>query len=178
MDSFWSNIFRNRNEESEKISTILSRIPIFQELSRRDLAAVERILHHRAYKSGESVFFQNDPSAGMYIILKGKVQVIYEPTQQVIAELFDGDFFGELALVDDSPRSATVIARMDCEMLGFFRSDLLDLIERKPKLGLAISLQLMSVISERLRKSNDQVQALQRKLYELRQEKRREATGT
>ena len=114
----------------------------------------------------------------MYIILKGKVQVIYEPTQQVIAELFDGDFFGELALVDDSPRSATVIARMDCEMLGFFRSDLLDLIERKPKLGLAISLQLMSVISERLRKSNDQVQALQRKLYELRQEKRREATGT
>lgn len=177
MDSFWGNIFRHRQPEEENIRKILQKIPVFENLRRNELAAVERILHHREYRAGETVFYQGDPSAGMYIIVKGKVQVIYEPTQQVIAELYDGDFFGELALVDDSPRSATVVCRLDCKMLGFFQSDLLDLIERRPRLGLKIVMQLMAVISERLRKSNDQVQALQKKLYELKQKQRHTRTG-
>ncbi len=177
MDSFWGNIFRHKEpEETEHIRKILRKIPVFHNLKKSELAAVERILHHREYNSGEAVFYQGDPSAGMYIITRGKVQVIFEPTRQVIAELYDGDFFGELALVDDSPRSATVIAKLDSHLLGFFQSDLLDLIERKPKLGLKIVMQLMAVISERLRKSNEQVQALQKKLYELKQKQRRSRT--
>ena len=178
MDPFWGNIFRFTSVEKETVLNILGRIPIFADLGKRDLAGVERILHKRLFKAEETVFFQNDPSAGMYIIVRGKVQVIYEPTQQVMAELVDGDFFGELALVADAPRSATVIARLDCEMLGFFRSDLLDLIERKPRLGLKIAMQLMAVIGERLRRSNDQVQALQKKLYELKQDLRRTPSKT
>ena len=95
----------------------------------------------------------------------------------MIAELHDGDFFGELALLDDSPRSATVIARMDCKMLGFFQSDLLDLIERTPRLGVKIVMRLLTVIGERLKKSNEQVQALQIKLYNLKQ-KRQNIAGS
>ncbi|MCB0289925.1 MAG: cyclic nucleotide-binding domain-containing protein [Calditrichaeota bacterium] len=177
MDSFWGNIFRQREKEEEGIRYILRRIPVFKGLNRKELAAVERILYRREYKSGEIIFHQGDPAAGMYIIEKGKVQVVFEPTQQVIAELHDGDFFGELALLDDSPRSATVIARMDCKMLGFFQSDLLDLIERTPRLGVKIVMRLLTVIGERLKKSNEQVQALQIKLYNLKQ-KRQNIAGS
>ncbi len=176
MDSFWGNIFRQKDEEAEGIRNILKKIPIFEGLRRKELAAVERILYRREYKAGEIVLNQGDPAAGMYIIEKGKVQVVFEPTQQVIAELYDGDFFGELALMDESPRSATVVARLDCKMLGFFQSDLLDLIERNPRLGVKIVMRLLSVIGERLKKSNDQVQALQIKLYNMKQ-RRKTPTG-
>ncbi len=172
IDSFWGNIFRQEGEE-ENIRSILRKIPIFEGLSRKELAAVERILNHRQYKNGETIFRHDDPAGGMYIIIKGKVQVVFEPTQQVIAELYDGNFFGELALIDESPRSATVIAKMDSKILGFFQSDFLDLIDRNPKLGVKIAMRLLTVIGARLNKSNEQVQALQLKLYNLQQKRRR-----
>lgn len=176
IDSFWGNIFRQGNEEEQNIRNILRKIPIFEGLSRKELAAVERILNHREYKNGEKIFHHGDPAGGMYIIIKGKVQVVFEPTQQVIAELYDGDFFGELALIDESPRSATVITKMDSRVLGFFQSDLLDLIDRSPKLGVKIAMRLLTVIGARLNKSNEQVQALQLKLYTLKQKRQQSKT--
>lgn len=171
-DTFWSNIFRNRNRGAEAVHTILKRVPIFDSLRRKELYAVERILHRREYKAGETIFFQGDPGAGMYIIESGRVRVIFEPTQQLLAELHEGDFFGELALMDESPRSATVIAREECKMLCFFQSDLLDLIDRSPRLGVKIVMRLLTVIGERLKKSNEQVMKLQQKLYELNQRRK------
>lgn len=171
MDSFWSNIFR-RNNEQERIRTVLKRIPVFEGLTRKELVAMERILYRREYKAGETIFHQGEPGIGMYIIESGRVQIYLEPTQQLLAELHDGDFFGELALMDDSPRSATVLTKTDCRMLAFFRSDLLDLIERKPTMGIKIVMKLMYVIGARLKKSNDQVTALQKKLYSLKQQRR------
>jgi CRP-like cAMP-binding protein len=175
VDSFWGNVFRTKNKSTESVRSVLKKIPIFSKLSRRELGAVERILHRRKYKTGEPVFCQNDPSAGMYIILEGTVRVIFEPTNEVLAELGHGDFFGELALIDDTPRSATVIAQTDCDMLAFFRSDLLDLIQRNPRLGLKITEQLMAVVSERLRRSNEQLQELRIELYQLKKQLRQPA---
>jgi len=107
IDSFWGNIFRQQEKEEENIRKTLKRIPIFEGLSRKELRAIERILHRRQYATGEVIFHQGEPSAGMYIIVEGKVRIFLEPTQQVVAELHDGDFFGELALLNESPRSAT-----------------------------------------------------------------------
>ena len=177
LDSFWGNIFRQPEKEDESIRKILKKIPIFAGLTRNELKAIERILHRRDYKAGEIIFHQGEPAAGMYIIEKGKVQVFFEPTQQVIAELHDGDFFGELALLDDSPRTATVMVKMDSRMLGFFKPDLIDLIERTPKLGIKVIMQLSSVIGRRLNKANEQVQVLQKKLHSLTQKRKASAEG-
>ncbi len=171
MDSFWGNIF-HRKDDRERLRTVLKRIPIFEGLTRKELISMERILYRREYKAGETIFHQGEPGIGMYIIESGRVQVYLEPTQQLLAELHDGDFFGELALMDDSPRSATVLAKTDCRVLAFFRSDLLDLIERKPRMGIKIVMRLMFVIGARLKKSNEQVTALQKKLYSLKQQRR------
>jgi len=164
-DSFWGNIFKSNESAKESVRDVLKRVPIFDSLNRKELSAVERILHRREYRAGEVIFYEGDPAAGMYIIESGSVKVVFEETQQVLAELNEGEFFGELALLDDSPRSATLIARTDCKMLGFFQMDLLGMVERTPKTGVKIVLRLASVVGDRLKGSNQQVQDLRRELY-------------
>lgn len=177
-DSFWGNIFRQQEKEEESIRKTLKKIPIFEGLTRKELRAIERILHRREYTTGEIIFHQDEPAAGMYIIVEGKVRIFLEPARQVVAELHDGNFFGELALLDESPRSATAIAKLDCKMLGFFKPDLLNLIELNPKLGVKIVMQLNAVIGKRLTKSNEQVQALQIRLHNLTPERKKNPENT
>ncbi|NIS38587.1 cyclic nucleotide-binding domain-containing protein [Candidatus Saccharibacteria bacterium] len=167
MDSFWSNIFKERTKEERGIYDILRNVPLFEDLTKKELAAVERILYRRQYQAGEVIFHQGDPGLGMYIIEAGTVTVILEPAQQVLAELRDGEFFGELALLDESPRSATVTTQTDCKILGFFQSELFDLLSRNPKLSVKIVMKLARIIGERLKKSNQQMQDLRKEIQTL-----------
>ncbi|MEE1574331.1 MAG: cyclic nucleotide-binding domain-containing protein, partial [Candidatus Neomarinimicrobiota bacterium] len=75
--------------------------------------------------------------------------------ENILAELREGDFFGELALFDDEPRSANAIATKDSELLGLFQQDLFTLQERNPVLGLKILLNLGRVLGDRLRGTNN-----------------------
>jgi CRP-like cAMP-binding protein len=165
-DSFWGNIFKGKNEEGE-IIRILKGIPMFEELSNKELVAVERILHRREYKPGEVIFYQDDSGVGMYIIENGKVEITYEPSHQVLAELSDGEFFGEMALLSESPRSATARAKTNTSILFFSQSDLFNLIGLEIKCGMKIIKRLAQILGERLRMSNDQCQALKEKLNNL-----------
>lgn len=163
MNIFWGNIFSTRKKE-EGIRSILKKVPIFDELKNRELAAVERILHRREYMPDEAIFQQGDPGLGMYIIETGIVEIVHGPLQHVLAELHDGEFFGELALLDDSPRTAAAIVRTPCKMLCFLQPDLFDLVDRNPRLGVKILLHLARTVGERLKKSNEQIQALKEEL--------------
>ena len=166
MDSIWSFIFKTKEQEEEKILTVLRRLPIFKDLSRREVSSIERILHRRTYAIGEDIFTQGVPGAGMYIILSGDVSIILEPGNKELALLKEGEFFGEMALLDESPRSATARARTQCIVLGFFQSDLFSLLDRSPKLGSKIILRLARIVGDRLKHSNEQVFTLQEKLRE------------
>ena len=164
MDSLWGNIFRQTDEET--VYTLLRNIPLFDGLSRKELSAVESILHRRDYDPDEVLFHQGNPGVGMYIIQEGAIDIRYEPTGETLAELTDGDFFGELALLNETPRSATAISRTDSVLYGLFRPDLLDLVERDPSLGVQILLRMGQVLSERLIHTNEQVQTLREQLAE------------
>jgi CRP-like cAMP-binding protein len=100
----------------------------------------------------------------MYVIQEGTIDILYEPTGETLAELTDGDFFGELALLNETPRSATAISRADSVLYGLFRPDLLDLVERDPSLGVQVLLRMGQVLSERLIHTNEQVQELRERL--------------
>jgi CRP-like cAMP-binding protein len=165
-DSIWGNIFKDIKRPEDAATDILRRIPIFEDLGARDLAYLLDTLHVREYAAEEVVFSQGVPGFGMYIIISGEVDIVYEPTGQPIARLGDGEFFGELALLVSSPRSAAAIAHSPCRMYGFFHSDLKSLIKRRPKMGVKIVTRLAGIIGERLKKSNEQVQALQNELNE------------
>jgi CRP/FNR family cyclic AMP-dependent transcriptional regulator len=155
MNSLWGNIFKVRQKDEDAMRDILRRVPIFEDLGGRDLDRIKRILHCREYGQDEVVFLQGQPGLGMYIIQEGTVEIVAGPDKCHLAELCSGEFFGELALLDDSQRTATAIARTYCKLLCLFQPDLFDLIDRNKRLGIKILFRLASTIGERLRKTNE-----------------------
>jgi CRP-like cAMP-binding protein len=150
-------IFKKKKKEDD-VFTLLKKVPIFSDLTPKELAEVEKIVHQRKYKKNETIIHDGDPGLGMYIIAKGSVEILEEDEKgdkRSLAKLTDGSFFGDMALLDEDPRSASVIASVDSDIMGFFRPDFLDLIYRKPKLGIKVLLALARVIGERLRHSNE-----------------------
>jgi CRP-like cAMP-binding protein len=99
----------------------------------------------------------------MYVIKHGGVNIIREcpggaPT--LLATLTSGDFFGEIGLIDDGPRSASAIAYGATEAIGFFKPDFTTLIQARPAIGLKISIRLGKTLSARLRRTNEELQQL------------------
>jgi CRP/FNR family cyclic AMP-dependent transcriptional regulator len=104
----------------------------------------------------------------MYVIENGKIGIYKnfdDNSKEELAVLQSGEFFGEMALLDESARSATAVALDNTSVLGLFRHDLFNLINRKPKLGNKILLKLAQMLAERLRLSNDELQEV-KQLYE------------
>ena len=156
--------YHRKEEEQVRIREILKAIPIFADLSRRELAAVERILHRREYQPDETIFHVDEPGMGMYIIEFGRVAIMSDPPPLSLVELSVGEFFGELPLLDDSPRSATAVAKTHCKLFGFFQPDLFALIERNPRLGVKIVRSMAAIIGMRLKIANSQIHAFRKEL--------------
>ena len=154
----WENIFKGWNHTESDTVLTLKQVPVFKDFSDKEFSELEKLMHHRTYSTGEFIFKNRAPGEGMYIIMHGLVKITIGTRtnhENILAELGEGDFFGELALFDDDPRSANAIATMDCELLGFFTQDLMTLQERNPVLGLKILFNLGGVLGDRLRSTNN-----------------------
>jgi CRP/FNR family cyclic AMP-dependent transcriptional regulator len=160
MDKLWENIFNFRQKKMDEIDNILLHIPVFQDLHKHELTVIKRILHQREYRDSEVIFKEGDVGLGMYIIVKGAVEIICGSEDHKLTELDEGDFFGELALLDDAPRTATAVAKTPTELLCFFKPELLDIISRNPKTGSKILFKLAWTIGERLKSTNEQLNEL------------------
>jgi CRP-like cAMP-binding protein len=157
-NAYWKNIFANWGKEESETVTIIKKIPIFANLNHSELEEVSKLLHDRIYKPDEYIFKRHAPGEGMFIIHSGIVNIIVgeaSGNSQVLAELSNGDFFGEMALMEDEVRSAAALAKDHSRLLGFFRPDLEALIEINPLLGNKILQNLSKVVCTRLRKTND-----------------------
>lgn len=160
MSKLWQNIFKFHQKEKDEIDNILLHIPVFQDLHTRELNVIKRILHQREYRNNEMIFKEGDVGLGMYIIVKGAVEIICGPESRMLAELDEGDFFGELALLQDDPRTATAVTKTPCTLLCFFKPELLDIISRNPKIGNKVLFRLAWTIGERLKSTNEQLNEL------------------
>lgn len=166
----WRNLFSGKSILDGTTEAVLSKVPAFAELSARDLRRVAAIVHKREYKSGESVFYQGDPGLGMFIIQEGEISIRIserEGEEKELAVLTDGDFFGELALLDESPRSATAMCKTDCTVTGFFRTDLMELIKENPDLGMKIVMKFAEILAHRLRNTDKELSKVQSQLDRL-----------
>jgi CRP/FNR family cyclic AMP-dependent transcriptional regulator len=145
-----------RGEEGN-IIPVLRTVPLFEGLDFRDLKKIELIVHERTFMPDEVVFHERQPGTGMYIIKKGLIKLTKTTNGEKtkIAELGEGEFFGEMSLLEDYPRSAQATAMIKTELLGVFRPDLFDLIERNPRLGSKILLKLSQRLANRLRKTTE-----------------------
>ena len=168
VDGFWGNIFRvPAGKESNELS-LLKTVPILGGLSGYELKEFKRIIHHRRYEPDENIFWEGEPGVGMYIIQKGTVKIykmLPDGNDKELALLKDGDFFGELALLDESPRSASSVALETSHILGLYRPEFFDILERKPKLGLKVTTKLAQMIGNRLRIANTELQPLCAKFH-------------
>jgi CRP-like cAMP-binding protein len=145
-----------RGKEGD-ILPVLRTIPIFEGLGFNDLKKIELIVHKRTFMPDEVIFYERQPGAGMYIIKRGLIKLTKTVNEErvKISELKDGEFFGEMSLLDDYPRSAEATAVEKTEALGIFRPDLFDLIENNPKLGYKILLRLSKRLASRLRETTE-----------------------
>ncbi|OGF51570.1 MAG: hypothetical protein A2044_03860 [Candidatus Firestonebacteria bacterium GWA2_43_8] len=157
MPNIAENIFERLRKvfgvDKSEIVKILEKVPIFSDLNLVELNKIEIITHEREYMDGEQVFHEKEPGAGMYIIRTGTIKLLkrVEGKEVAVATMKQGDFFGEIALLDESPRSATAVAEGKTKILGFYRPDFLELLKRDPKLGSKVLLQLSQMIAKRLR---------------------------
>ena len=159
----WAYIFKPRNTE-RSLPDLLSDLPIFDELGRGELKQIARMLHQRAYGKNETVFNESEPGAGLYIVESGRV-AITKPVENaapvVLAEIEAGNFFGELALIDEIPRSATAIAVEETSLLALPKPDLDRLINRQPRLAVKVLLNLSRLITQRLVDANEKLRSIQ-----------------
>jgi len=133
---------------------LLAEIPLFEELSEGELSIVAQRVRQRRYKEGDTIFHRNDPGVALYLIISGKVKIHNETTDGtdcIIAILSEGEFFGELAVIDGNERSADATTIEPTELLMLTKDDLHDILQRYPK----ISLTLLSTLSGRLRRTTE-----------------------
>lgn len=164
MRSLWENIFRNESREEQPLHELLGRIPLFERLNRRELQAVAKRLYRRHYDAGEYIFRQGDVGIGMFIIERGSVAIIYEPAEQLLTELRDGDFFGEVALLNETRRSAAARAQTATTLLCMLEPDLEDLGKRRPRIGFNVLLSLSRIAGRRLIAISDEYEEMRRSL--------------
>lgn len=125
--------------------------------SHRDL--IKSNCRRVSFKKGSIVLTQDEDSFDLYVILSGRaaVSLMHENGREVVLDtLRDGDFFGELSLLDNRRRSATVSALTDLELLFLSRESFLKIIETTP----VIAIDLLSVMATRLRKANESIETL------------------
>jgi CRP-like cAMP-binding protein len=126
---------------------LLSRIDVFEHLDRVALARLAGYLEPRSLHDGEVVFQQGDPADGLYIVARGVV-CIYGLAdngrpQTILATAARGQYFGEIALIVDESRTASVRAVGDAEVLCLERARFVDLIRRNPSVALAITAKVI-----------------------------------
>lgn len=151
-DPVWTNLFRKRPPWKQTAIRMLQETPIFEGISSRVIAQLVDTMHRRQYHDQEAVFKKGDQGLGMYLVISGQVMVSVDGVE--LARLLPGDFFGEVALFGEQQRTADAFANGDTELIGFFRPDLQEWVERSPRQGTRVLTQLGKVLAERLRASN------------------------
>jgi CRP-like cAMP-binding protein len=131
----------------------LARVALFSDLKGRELRIVDALLHEREYLRGEVIFDEGEEGQAIYIVLSGRVLICRqgEPETGRIAELGAGEFFGDLALLENEPRVAQARAIDNSRLAVFFRADFMSLLETHAVIASRVSLQLARHIGHRLR---------------------------
>jgi CRP/FNR family transcriptional regulator, cyclic AMP receptor protein len=149
---------RLSGKDADPETTFYAGIPLLSSLNAKELARVRRLMFERSYEPDELVFLKGQPGAAMFVIREGEVKVLVPNPEGgadiEIARLQAGDFFGELALLDNSPRSASVRSVERTRLSAIFRGDFEDLLLNDPLISSKINRQLAIVIGNRLKAAN------------------------
>jgi CRP/FNR family cyclic AMP-dependent transcriptional regulator len=152
---------------------LLKKIPLFNTLDDEELTQVIQITKERRFPKGEPIMREGEKGETMYLILDGLVDVSksltmkfgdddFRETEKVITRFKpeDHEVFGEMALIRQDTRSATIVAQTDCLLLEINRGDFLRLVEEHPALGVKVLLRMCESLVARLRRSGGDIARL------------------
>lgn len=141
------------------VATTLQAIPLFAHLTDEELARMGELTRQRKHPKGSVILFEDDPGDALYVVIEGQVKVVLigeDGREVILATLADGDFFGEMSLIDDKPRSAHVIAMETSNLLVLRRDDFQRCLEDNPR----IALGLLRALTKRLRLADSKIGGL------------------
>lgn len=141
---------------------VLRRCPLFESLRPEQLAKVAALAQERELPGGTFLFRENDPGDAMYVLLDGRVRIskmVEGIGEEALAILEPGAFFGEMALIDDAPRSADAKAHVDCKLAEIRRDELEQLLFVDRELAHDLLWAFCRTLSARLRETNDKIKA-------------------
>ncbi len=141
------------------VATTLHAIPLFEHLAEDELSRVAHLTRQRKYPKGSVILFEDDPGDALYIVVSGQVKVVLigeDGREVILATLAYRDFFGEMSLIDDEPRSAHVIAVEDSNLLVLRRDDFQRCLEETPR----IAIGLLRALTKRLRSADSKIGGL------------------
>lgn len=166
--SFWTNLFKTSSGKTD-LQNVFQSMPTFEKLSKSQIKNLIDLTHNRFYEAGEHIFHQGDPGIGLYVIREGEVSITQSTPDNNNYDLVKfnrGDFFGEMALLDNERRSASAIAKRDSTLAVLFKPDLDEFINRYPKVGVEIMKGMAQIIATRLRNVNEEYLALYTKVVD------------
>ena len=148
----------------------LQKIYIFQDLGPQQIEFIAQITTPHYFQAGQAVMKEGEFGNSMYVIAEGRVEVgkaltmkfgedDYRETEKTLSVLGAEDHvvIGEMALVTEAERSATITAKEDCLLYEITREDFLSLAQAKPELGFKVTFRLAELVCQRLKKSSEDV---------------------
>lgn len=148
---FFDSQFRDKKR-------FLRSLVLFQDLSDRDLGYLCHELQERTYHADEPLFVEGDIGRALFILESGKVDLLRTDKKGEKKKIFTvgpGEFFGEMALLEQLPRTASAVAAERAHVYLLYRTKLDHLLETQPRIGVAIMTQLAQLLSARLRRAFD-----------------------
>ena len=142
-----------------ELTSFLRRVPLFDSLGDDEINALAELAFSRKFDKGQLIILADESGDTLFIIRKGRVKVslIHEDGREfILSMLGEGEVFGELALLDDQPRSANVSALEETDLLMLRRTDFLQLVQGIPQIAVA----LLEELASRLRRTDEQVGGL------------------
>lgn len=148
----WSNIFRRSSDATSKVTELWMKTPLFDGIPPSQCRRLMENMYPRYYKCGEPIFSEGESGAGAVLVSSGKVQI--KSSGKVLAELSEGDFFGEVALVLDEPRTADAVASEDSELYFLIKQDVNEWVNRSPRHGAQLMRNVAFLLASRLKQAN------------------------
>jgi CRP/FNR family cyclic AMP-dependent transcriptional regulator len=126
---------------------VLGSVPLFSGLSQRDLKRVGALAEEVWFPPGHHVIDEGKPALAFYVILDGTARVTRGASDRVLRRLGPGDYFGEMSLIDGTPRSASVVAEGTLDVIRLKRSAFRQVLRREPD----VALRVMEALAGRVR---------------------------
>ncbi|MFH2069729.1 MAG: cyclic nucleotide-binding domain-containing protein [Elusimicrobiota bacterium] len=192
MKSLFESFFLSK-EFKQKVE-FLSRVPVFDGLSRRALGRIVPVLYEKTYPAGETVFKEGEPGRALFIIKSGEVVIAKSrmnpcdyggvvanpignppgvgiaaakkppagfvaagsvPDDKVLSTITAGNFFGEMALLEEMSRSATAKTTKDSVLCFMYKINMDNIIQKDPRIGIIVIRNLAKIVSSRLRQTSE-----------------------